>query len=168
MLFDHLEDTMHTLAVAVVEEARRYGLSVDVREFEVPTRTAEDAARAVGCNPAQIVKSLLFLVDGRPVMTLVSGPNRLDEKKLAARFQVGRKKVKQAPAEEVLRLTGFAVGGVPPFGHKVEIPVYIDADLLHHEVLWAAAGTPHSLFSLAPKALTRTTHGVVMDLKKDR
>jgi Cys-tRNA(Pro) deacylase len=168
MLFDHLEVAMDSPTSIVTEEARRQGFSVEVREFEAPTRTAEDAARAVGCDPAQIVKSLLFLVDGRPVMTLVSGPNRLDEKKLAARFQVGRKKIKQAPAEEVLRLTGFAVGGVPPFGHKSEIPVYIDADLLHHEVLWAAAGTPHSLFSLAPEALTRTTRGVIMDLKKDR
>jgi Cys-tRNA(Pro) deacylase len=141
------------------------GLAVEIKEFTETTRTAEDAARAIGCSVAQIVKSLLFVVDGRPLMTLVSGPNRLDEKKLAALCRVGKKKVKRADAGIVREATGFAIGGVPPFGHTSELPIYIDADFFQFEVIWAAAGTPNAVFAITPDELVRVTAGQVADLK---
>jgi len=141
------------------------GLAVEIKEFTETTRTAEDAARAIGCSVAQIVKSLLFVVDGRPLMTLVSGPNRLDEKKLAALCRVGQKKVKRADAGIVREATGFAIGGVPPFGHTSELPIYIDADFFQFEVIWAAAGTPNAVFAITPDELVRVTAGQVADLK---
>ena len=156
---------MHPTAQKVADAARGLGLKIEIKEFEATTRTAEDAANAIGCTVAQIVKSLLFVVDGRPVMTLVSGPNRLDEKKLAALCGVGKKKVKRADADVVREATGFAIGGVPPFGHLQQLPVYIDEDFWQFEVIWAAAGTPNAVFALTPAELVRVTQGLVADLK---
>ena len=156
---------LHPTAQKVADAAGDLGLEIAIREFEETTRTAEDAARAVGCNVAQIVKSLLFLVNGQPTMALVSGPNRLDEKKLAALCRVGRKKIRRANADIVREVTGFAIGGVPPFGHKTSLTVYIDEDFWRFETIWAAAGTPNAVFSLSPGELVRTTQGLVGDLK---
>ena len=159
---------MHPTAQKVADAARGLGLKIEIKEFEATTRTAQDAANAIGCTVAQIVKSLLFVVDGRPVMTLVSGPNRLDEKKLAALCGVGKKKVKRADADVVREATGFAIGGVPPFGHFQQLPVYIDEDFWQFEVIWAAAGTPNAVFAIAPTELARVTEGLIADLKVDR
>jgi Cys-tRNA(Pro) deacylase len=156
---------LHPTAQKVAAAAQTLGLAVEIKEFTETTRTAEDAARAIGCSVAQIVKSLLFVVDGRPLMTLVSGPNRLDEKKLAALCRVGQKKVKRADAGIVREATGFAIGGVPPFGHTSELPIYIDADFFQFEVIWAAAGTPNAVFAITPDELVRVTAGQVADLK---
>ena len=156
---------MHPTAQRVAEAARELGLAITVKEFTETTRTAEDAARAIGCTVAQIVKSLLFVVDGRPVMALVSGPNRLDEAKLAALCSVGKKKVERADADIVRAATGFAIGGVPPFGHTIRLPVYIDQDFWQFEVIWAAAGTPNAVFAITPAELARVTGGVMADLK---
>lgn len=156
---------MHPTAQRVADAARELGLEIAIKEFAEPTRTAEDAAKAIGCTVAQIVKSLLFVVEDQPVMALVSGPNRLDEQKLAALCGVSKKKVRRADAETVRQTTSFAIGGVPPFGHAAPIPVYIDEDFLQFEIIWAAAGTPNAVFAITPAQLARTTKGQVADLK---
>src|SRR5438874_10907329 len=120
---------------------------VTVREFPAGTRTAVDAARAVGCDVGQIVKSLVFVAGGKPVVALVSGANRLDEKRLAA---VAGEPVAKADAETARIATGYAIGGVPPFGHATDLPVFMDRDLLGYPVVWAAAGRPDSVFEFDP------------------
>jgi Cys-tRNA(Pro) deacylase len=165
---------MHPSAQKVADAARELGLGVEIVEFEETTRSAQDAADAIGkhpsgigCQVAHIVKSLLFVVDGEPVMALVSGSNRLDERKLAALRGVGRKKVKRADADTTKAVTGFSIGGVPPFGHKSSLPVYIDQDLTRFEVVWAAAGTPFAVFAITPGELVRASGGVVVNLAAD-
>lgn len=156
---------MHPTAQKVVEAAQALGLNITMKEFDQTTRTAADAANAIGCTVAQIVKSLLFVVDGQPAIVLVSGPNQLDEKKLAGLCGVSRKKVKRAEANFVREVTGFAIGGVPPFGHKTKLPTYIDQDFWQFEVIWAAGGTPNTVFALTPAELAQATEGVIADLK---
>ncbi|HET6311921.1 MAG TPA: YbaK/EbsC family protein [Candidatus Nitrosotalea sp.] len=133
-----------------------------VKEFPAGTRTAVDAARAVGCDVGQIVKSLVFVAGGRPVVALVSGANRLDEKLLAA---VAGEPVLKADAETVRSATGYSIGGVPPFGHATEVPVFMDRDLLGYDVVWAAAGRPDSVFQIAPDRLRDLSNATVSDLK---
>src|SRR5712664_105321 len=133
-----------------------------VREFPAGTRTAVDAARAVGCDVGQIVKSLVFVAAGRPVVALVSGANRLDEKRLAA---VAGEPVLKADAETARNATGYSIGGVPPFGHETEVPVFMDRDLLGYEVVWAAAGRPDSVFQIAPDRLRDLSGATLTDLK---
>jgi Cys-tRNA(Pro) deacylase len=155
---------MHPSAQKVADAAQELGLDVEIVEFEQTTRTAQDAADAIGCQAAQIVKSLLFVVDGQPLMALVSGANRLDERKLAALRGVGRKKVKRADADTAKAVTGFSIGGVPPFGHTSSLPVYVDQDLTRFDVVWAAAGTPHAVFAITPDHLVCASGGTVADL----
>lgn len=135
---------------------------VTVREFPEGTRTAIDAARAVGCEVGQIVKSLVFIAGGRPVVALVSGTNRLDERRLAA---IAGGPVAKADAETARLATGYAIGGVPPFGHATEVPVYMDRDLLDYAIVWAAAGRPDSVFEIAPERLRELSNATVADLK---
>jgi prolyl-tRNA editing enzyme YbaK/EbsC (Cys-tRNA(Pro) deacylase) len=139
------------------------GLTVDIRAFPEGTRTADDAATAVGCDVGQIVKSLVFVAGERPVLALVAGSNRLDEAKLAA--VAGPGAVRRASAEEVRAATSYAVGGVPPFGHPSPIPTWIDHDLLAFDEVWAAAGTPHHVFAVSPRALVDATGAEPADLK---
>jgi len=136
-------------------------LSVTVKEFPQGTRTAVDAARAVGCDVGQIVKSLVFVAGGKPVVALVSGANRLDEKRLAA---VAGEPVVKADADTARTATGYAIGGVPPFGHSTDVPVFMDRELLEHRVVWAAAGRPDSVFEIEPERLRELSNAVVMDL----
>ncbi|HMR64451.1 MAG TPA: YbaK/EbsC family protein, partial [Anaerolineae bacterium] len=105
---------MHPTAQKVADAAQTLGLKIEIKEFEASTRTAQEAAQAVGCDVAQIVKSLLFVVDGQPTMALVSGANQLDEKKLATLCGVSRKKIKRADADTARAATGFAIGGGAP------------------------------------------------------
>ncbi len=140
---------------------RQAGLEVEVRRFPEGTRTAEDAARAIGCEVAQIVKSLVFLVDGTPVVALVSGANRLDAGKLAA---LAGGAVSRASAEEARAATGYAIGGVPPFGHATPLRVWMDRDLERFEVVWAAAGRPDAVFAISPGRLRELSGAVVGDL----
>ena len=153
---------MHANVSRVVEAAARAGLAIEVRRFPEGTRTADDAARAVGCEVGQIVKSLVFVADDRPVIALVSGTNRVDVDRLAA--AVGAGTALRADGDEVRAATGFAIGGVPPFGHASETTVLVDRDLERHEVLWAAAGLPDAVFALGPAALIRVSGGTVVDL----
>ena len=138
------------------------GAAVEVRQFPQGTRTAGDAARAIGCDVGQIVKSLVFVAAGRPVIALVSGTNRLDERRLA---QVAGEPVTKADAETARNATGYAIGGVPPFGHATALPVFMDRDLLGHGVVWAAAGRPDSVFEIGPERLRELSGAVVADLK---
>ena len=156
----------HPTALRVQEAAREIGLDIEVLEFEATTRTAQDAAAALGCDVGQIVKSLVFTVAGEPVVCLVSGANRLDERKLASWAGVGRKKVKQARADLVREVTGYAIGGVAPFGYPQNPPVLCDADLLQYEQVWAAAGTPHAMFEVDPRALVGAIGAEVLELAK--
>ena len=157
---------MHPTAQKVADAAHELGLSITIKEFDATTRTAEDAAKAIGCTVAQIVKSLLFVVDTQPTMALVRGPNRLDEAKLANLCGVSKKKVKRADADTVREVTGFAIGGVPPFGHQTKLPVYIDQDFWQFELIWAAAGTPNTVFAITPDHLVQATRGIRADLKR--
>jgi prolyl-tRNA editing enzyme YbaK/EbsC (Cys-tRNA(Pro) deacylase) len=129
------------------------GVEVVVAEFPQGTRTARDAAAAVGCDVAAIVKSLVFVADGQPVLALVSGANRVDEPLLA--HVLGASEVRKASADEARAATGYAIGGTPPFGHSGEgvASVLCDPTLLEHDVVWAAAGTPSSVFPLPPTLL---------------
>jgi len=133
-----------------------------VRQFPAGTRTATDAARAVGCEVGQIVKSLVFVAGGKPVVALVSGANRVDEKRLGA---VAGDPLVKADAEIARSATGYSIGGVPPFGHATEVPVFMDRDLLGYEVVWAAAGRPDSVFEIQPDRLRELSGATVVDLK---
>lgn len=133
----------------------------DVREFEASTATAADAAAAIGTTLGQIVKSLVFLADGKPIMLLVSGSNRVDIQRLGTLLDVS---ITRADADLVRNVTGFPVGGVPPVGHATPLDTYADRDLLQYEEVWAAAGTPTSVFAIQPSTLVRITRARVADL----
>lgn len=136
----------------VAEAARNLGLTVDIRIMTETTRTAEEAAQACGTTPAQIVKSLIFegSESGRPLLFLVSGKNRVDEKAVAAKIG---EKLKRPDAQRVRDITGYAIGGVPPIGHPTQLRAYVDPDLLAFDLVWAAAGTPNAVFPVDPKKL---------------
>jgi Cys-tRNA(Pro) deacylase len=138
---------------------------VEVRRFPEGTKTAEDAARAIGCDVAQIVKSLVFMADdGSPVLALTSGANRVDTDRLAS--IVGARSVRRANPEEARAATGFAVGGTPPFGHPDPVRTFLDRDLLAHDEVWAAAGTPDAVFRTDPSELERVTGAEIADFKE--
>jgi len=151
---------MHRNVVAVVEAARARGLEIEPRSFPEGTKTAADAAAAIGVEVGQIVKSLVFLVDGVPTMALVAGDNRLDEAKLAA--AAGGTAVLRPDGDAVRAATGFPIGGVPPLGH--DLPIHVDRDLLRFDVVWAAAGTWTDVFAITPDDLVRVTGGRIAEL----
>ncbi len=148
-------------AQRVVEAAASHGLSLEVVEYPDGTRTADDAAAAVGCEVGQIVKSLIFSVDGELVLALTSGSNRVDTKKLTA--AAGGERCDRADANQVREVTGFAIGGVPPFGHANAVRAFFDPALLTHDVVWAAAGTPRHVFPLSPADLLTATGATEVD-----
>jgi prolyl-tRNA editing enzyme YbaK/EbsC (Cys-tRNA(Pro) deacylase) len=133
----------------VIDGARELGLEVEIERLSESTRTVGDAARAVGCKEAEIAKSIVFIADGDPVVCIASGEHRIDPDKLAEALDVAE--IRQASAAEVRAATGYAIGGVPPFGHA--LPVIFDEALLRHERVWAAAGDGHSLFAVDPRRL---------------
>jgi Cys-tRNA(Pro) deacylase len=141
------------------------GVDARVVEFAESTRTAQDAARALGTSNGQIVKSLVFVADGKPVLVLASGANRVDTAKVAR--LAGASRVEKASADTTREATGFSIGGVAPVGHRRSLPVYVDAALLGYDVVYAAAGTPHAVFPIAPAALVRVTAGMVGDLAEE-
>lgn len=147
----------------VAGELERLGIGTTVLELPGSTRTAGEAADAVGCDVGQIVKSLVFRVVERdePLLVLTSGRNRVDESKLAA---VVGAPVERASAEFVRQRTGYAIGGVPPLGHLAPIATVLDPDLLAYEVVWAAAGTPRSVFAVAPETLRQVTSAKVAEV----
>ena len=141
----------HKNVVRVIEAGRELGVTVEPHHQAEGAKTAADAAAAVGCDVGQIVKSLIFGVDGEVVVAYVSGANQLDERKLAA--AAGGTKCRRVDADTVRAATGFPIGGVPPFGHTESLRVFVDPDLLAHDVVWAAAGTPRAVFAIDPKQL---------------
>jgi Cys-tRNA(Pro) deacylase len=153
---------LHPRAAAVAAAAEAQGLAIEVQEHVDGARTAADAAAAIGVDVGQIVKSLVFTVDGEVVLALVSGPNRLDEGRLAAAAE--GTKVRQAKADVVREATGYAIGGVPPFGHASDLRTFVDQDLLGYDVVWAAAGTPRHVFPITPADLLRLTAGAPAQL----
>ena len=149
----------------VVDAGASAGIDVRVQRFPEGTHTAEDAARAIGCTLAQIVKTLVFVDgDGEPVAFLVSGPNRLDPAKGAA--AAGLAELRKADARSTKERTGFSIGGIPPFGHEHPIPLFLDEDLLAFDEVWAAAGLPDAVFPIAPDDLLRGSGARVADLKQ--
>jgi Cys-tRNA(Pro) deacylase len=155
---------LHPNTLRVIAAAREAGLEITTRRFPEGTKTAADAAAAIGVTVGQIVKSLVFGVDNEIVMALVSGSNQLDEKKLAA--AAGGSKCSRVDADAVRAATGYPIGGVPPFGHSTQLRVFVDPDLLQYDEVWAAAGTWNDNFGAAPADIVRVSGGVVTDLKR--
>ncbi len=151
-------------AQSVQDALSNQGIEAEVLELPASTRTAEEAAKAIGCQVAQITKSLVFRTKhtDKAVLILVSGVNRVNEKTIAK--EVGEEIVK-ADADFTREKTGFAIGGIPPVGHKQKLETYIDEDLLQYDELWAAAGTPHAVFRLEPAILQKLTDGKVISVK---
>ena len=163
---NHLNNKTLSNSAQIVQDAlREKALALEVLELPSSTRTAQDAAASIGCEVAQIVKSLLFktAAKNQPILVLASGINRVNEQTIEQRM--GEKIVK-ADANYTREMTGFAIGGIPPLGHKQKInPIFIDEDLLKHDTLWAAAGTPNAVFHLCSKDLKTITEGEVISIK---
>ncbi len=158
------DDQLHRNVVRVVDAGAALGVHVVPVRFPEGTKTALDAAKAIGCDVGQIVKSLIFAVDGEVVLAYVSGANQLDEAKLAA--AAGGATCARVDADVVRSATGFPIGGVPPFGHTTHLRIFIDPDLLQYDEVWAAAGTWHDVFGIEPHQLVEASEGLVTDLKK--
>jgi len=149
----------------VVQDAlRRLGYTHDVVELAATTRSAREAAEAIGCRVDQIAESLVFRTQGgqRPILVIASGRNRVDEERLA---EYVAEPIERPDADYVRARTGFVIGGVPPIGHAEAIETYIDRDLLGLDAIWAAAGTPHAVFCLTPDELVAMTRGRVAEVK---
>ena len=155
---------VHPNVARVVAAARERGLEITTKRFPEGTKTAQDAANAIGVSVGQIVKSLVFAVDGEIVMAYVSGANQLDEKKLAQ--AAGGMKCSRVDADAVREATGFPIGGVPPFGLATQMRIFVDPDLLKFDEVWAAAGTWHDVFPIDPRVLQSVTNGVVVELRR--
>ncbi|MEU9225825.1 YbaK/EbsC family protein [Streptomyces massasporeus] len=149
------------------EALRELGLGhlvPQVRRFPDATRTATEAAAAVGCELSQICKSLIFAADSVPVLVLMDGASRVDLE--LVRKELGADKVTRAKVDVVRETTGYAIGGVPPFGHKTRTRVLADRSLLEHDVVWAAAGTPYAVFPIAPEDLVAHADGTLVDVRE--
>ena len=161
----------HPALQRVVEAAERRGVTLEIRTFPDSTHTAEQAARAVGASLGQIVKSLVFVTTREdatlePILCLVSGPNRVDVARLGA--FIGRSDVRRATAREANELTGFVIGGIPPFGHEHRLRVVMDPDLGRFTTVWAAAGLPNAVFPISPGSLRLLTDAQVVPIAEDQ
>jgi prolyl-tRNA editing enzyme YbaK/EbsC (Cys-tRNA(Pro) deacylase) len=152
---------MKASVARVLVALKAAGVATEIVEFPQSTRTAEEAAAAVGAQVGQIVKSLVFLAGGSPILVLVSGANRADNAKLE---RVVGAAIQRADADMVRASTGFAIGGVPPIGHSSALATYLDRDLLQYRTVWAAAGTPNAVFAATPSELLRITGAHVVDV----
>jgi prolyl-tRNA editing enzyme YbaK/EbsC (Cys-tRNA(Pro) deacylase) len=148
----------------LLEVARGHGLDLVVHQFPAGTKTAADAASAIGCHTAAIVKSLVFVVGDEPVVALVPGDLMLDPAKLEA--ATDKAPARRATLDEVRNATGFAAGGTPPFGHSSMVRVFADIELRRNDPVWAAAGTPASVFPISLDDLDRLAHPVWADLSQ--
>ncbi|MFJ9905021.1 YbaK/EbsC family protein [Streptomyces sp. NPDC101152] len=149
---------------AALRELGLDDLNSRVRRFPDATRTAAEAAAAIGCELSQICKSLIFAADGVPVLVLMDGASRVDVERV--RHELGAARVTRAKADVVRETTGYAIGGVPPFGHRTRTRVLADRSLLAHEVVWAAAGTPYTVFPMEPKELVAHAGATVVDVRE--
>ena len=157
-----MSEPIHPNVARVMAAAALAGLDLEVKRFPEETRTAADAARAVGCEVGQIVKSLVFMADGAPVLALVSGEHQLDTARLAA--ALGAADVRRATGDEARQATGYAIGGVPPLGHDRPLPVLVDRNLMRHHLVWAAAGLPDAVFPADPRRLAEAAGAREADL----
>jgi prolyl-tRNA editing enzyme YbaK/EbsC (Cys-tRNA(Pro) deacylase) len=155
---------VHPLFAAALDEQGLGDLRDRVRRFPEGTRTAADAAAAIGCELSQICKSLVFAADGVPVLVLMDGASRVDVHRV--REELGAAEVTRATPELVRETTGYAIGGVPPFGHRTRTRVLADRGLLAHGVVWAAAGTPDTVFPIEPKELVAHAGGTLVDVRE--
>jgi len=156
---------MHERAVEFQERAREeYGFDVDVHEFPEGTKTAADAADAVGCDVAQIASSLVFRAGDDLVVVVTSGANRVSEAKLASLRDVDESDVSMADADAIRSTLGWSIGGVPPFCHDSDLPVYLDETLTGFDTVWGAAGTPEAVFPLDPETLRELSGATVADV----
>jgi prolyl-tRNA editing enzyme YbaK/EbsC (Cys-tRNA(Pro) deacylase) len=137
----------------------QFGLKVDILEYSESTKTAQEAANAIGCEIGQIVKSLVFRNKDQGLLFLVSGKNNLNVEKVASELKI---EIKKADADFVKKVTGFSIGGVPPVAHETKMETYIDQDLLDYDEVWAAAGMPFSVFRLESRMLQPLTNGTVI------
>ncbi len=155
---------MHPTAQRVLSALNQVGFTGQIIEHEESTRTAEEAAQAAGCEVGQIVKSLVFSLESdlRPILLLVSGANRVHEKHVG---QLLGDKLVRPNADYVYESTGFAIGGIPPIGHKVPLTTYLDEDLMQYETVWAAAGTPNAVFETSPSFLQRICKAQIVCVK---
>jgi len=154
---------MHPRTETFVERAAELGVDADVEEFPEGTRTAADAAAAIGCDVAQIASSLAFAADDL-VVVVTSGANRVDEAKLAALRGVPASDVEMADPDDIAETLGWSIGGVPPFCHDTAVPVYLDETLLDFETVWAAAGTPEAVFPIAPERIRELADATPADV----
>ncbi|MFE0173719.1 YbaK/EbsC family protein [Streptomyces sp. NPDC059002] len=158
------ESSAHPRFAEALQELGLGELVSEVRRFPEQTRTAQEAAAAIGCELSQICKSLIFAADGVPVLVLMDGASRVDLE--LVRRELGAEKVTRAKADVVRATTGYAIGGVPPFGHATKTRVLADRSLLDHDVVWAAAGTPYAVFPMAPKTLVAHAGGALVDVRE--
>ena len=151
---------MNTSALKVQEYLRGIGVEAQIMEMPATTRTAKEAADGIGCSVAQIAKSIVFraTTSGQAILVIASGVHRVNERRLA---ELVGEPIEKASADFVREATGFVIGGVPPAGHRNPIKTWIDRDLLQFEMIWAAAGTPFAVFSIAPERLQAISGGVV-------
>ncbi|WP_433630745.1 YbaK/EbsC family protein [Halomicrococcus sp. NG-SE-24] len=157
---------MHERAAEFRERAREeHDFDVEVHEFPEGTKTAEDAADAVGCDVAQIASSIVMRAGTDLVVVVTSGANRVSEAKLADRRGVPEEAVSMADADEIRDALGWSIGGVPPFCHDGDLPVYLDETLAEFETVWAAAGTPEAVFPVDPETLREYADADVADVR---
>jgi prolyl-tRNA editing enzyme YbaK/EbsC (Cys-tRNA(Pro) deacylase) len=153
---------MHERAAAFKQQAAEsFGIEVDVHEFPAGTKTAEDAAEVVGCDLAQIASALVFVAD-QVVVAVTSGANNVDTRKLATRRGVHQ--ARMAEPDEVSETLGWSIGGVPPFCHDTEVPVFLDESLTAYDTVWAAAGTPEAVFPIHPDRIVEHADAEVADI----
>ncbi|MFF2020788.1 YbaK/EbsC family protein [Streptomyces sp. NPDC058171] len=154
----------HPRFIEAIDELGLCHLAPEVRRFPEATPSAQEAAAAIGCALSQICKSLVFVADGVPVLVLVDGASRVDVERV--RTELGADAVTRARADLVRETTGYAIGGVPPFGHRTRTRVLADRALLDHDTVWAAAGTPYAVFPLDPGALVKHAGATVVDVRE--
>lgn len=145
-----------------LDKLKELGVQTDIKEFDVSTRTAAEAAAAIGCEINQIAKSIVFNVEGEIVLVLVCGGNRVNEEKISAHLD---KTVQKADADFVKEKTGYTIGGVPPFGYETQPQTFIDENLLKYKEIWAAAGANNAVFKTSPEELIKYSQGIVLDIK---
>jgi prolyl-tRNA editing enzyme YbaK/EbsC (Cys-tRNA(Pro) deacylase) len=158
------DSSAHPRFAAALEELGLGAVQEQIRRFPEATRTAAEAAAAIGCELSQICKSLIFAADGVPVLVLMDGASRVDME--LVRRELGAGKVTRPKADVVRETTGYAIGGVPPFGHRTRTRVLADRSLLDHDLVWAAAGTPYTVFPMEPKALIAHAGGTLVDVRE--
>ncbi|HSX03583.1 MAG TPA: YbaK/EbsC family protein [Rhabdochlamydiaceae bacterium] len=160
-----MTENLRDSAQRVQNILREYHLETKVIEFKELTRTAQEAASAIGCDVGQIAKTLIFRgkISKKPICVIASGKNRVDEKKVTAYLE---EEIEKPDADYVLTHTSFSIGGIPPVGFAFELKPIIDEDLMSYKEIWAAAGTPYAVFQITPEDLLKITSGKVLNIRK--